>query len=425
MQLEKELKSYFKKSKRLEEQGGPTRNTELFEEILWSEQQLLAHFGLPNSDKYRKILWELTDKHSFQKKAVQQAIAKLQQAAEQHLLAPVHTAIEMLYLAQQERQNAFDVLPELGYVTHVYTLFLYEQLLLNGEASPEEILQELEKITELDCLSDLGTMSGKSSPRRTKVYRQLKDKLQFLEGFIDHILYDEEEEEEREEDSTDQPEPKPFLLEYPLRIERIICIDRTNISMIVQLQKPDGQEALTLGMQQEEFEELMSLYQPFGQKILSHTSRLADTNQFDELTYELDLEEDLGETLLIDKHYLEVYSPQIRDANGRLEENTFGFVMLSEIVPKDDQDTELRKASALQGITGYLKHIQAAYGSYQHKMKLLDKVSSEQLTQQEKELIARQHAGLQDKHLFEISRMLYELYGKYNTDFEVRGKKQT
>ncbi|MDX5483023.1 MAG: hypothetical protein LPK07_15195, partial [Hymenobacteraceae bacterium] len=67
----------------------------------------------------------------------------------------------------------------------------------------------------------------------------------------------------------------------------------------------------------------------------------------------------------------------------------------------------------------------AAYGSYQHKMKLLDKVSSEQLTQQEKELIARQHAGLQDKHLFEISRMLYELYGKYNTDFEVRGKKQT
>ncbi len=420
MQLEKELKKYFKDTKRLEANGGVERNTDLFEELLWQEQQILAHFGLPISDKYRKLLWELTAPDTFQKKKMQDIIAKLQQAAETHLLSPVHTAAEVLRQAQQEQLNPFDVLPELGYITHTYTLYLYEQLLLNEEASPEAILQELEKTKELDCLGDIAYMSYKTNPRRTKTYRQLKGQLQFLDAYLDHLLYGEQEEEELA-DETEVPAPTPYLIKYPLVIERIVCIDQTNISMVVKVQKYNSKESLTVGLQLEDFETLMLLYHPLGAEILNHTSRLSEANKFDELTYEVDLEEDFGETLLIDKHYFEVFSPQIRDASGRLEENSFGFVMLNEILPATEQTDTEQKENALEELNGYLKHIQAAYGTYKQKLDVLNATSSP-LSREEKELVARNNAGLQDERLFEIGRMLYELHNTHRTDFEVRGK---
>ncbi|GHA73072.1 hypothetical protein [Pontibacter akesuensis] len=431
MQPEAELKKYYDLTKRMDAQGGPEGSTNLFEEILWQEQQILSFFGLPNSDKYRKILWELTYDEKFGKKAVQNIVKQLQEAAETHLLAPVHTALEMLNQAQREKSSAFDILPELGFATHIYTLYVYEQLLLKGEITTEEALAALQKTAEPAILDKLGVMANKEQPRRTKSYRELKEEIPYIEGFIDHVLYAEEEMEEDEEEEItvegDEFEPVPFLLGHPAVVERIICIEHTNISMVVRANNEDKPEMYTLGMHVDEFKELMSLYEPLGAIILARGEQLTAENGTEEpVIYEIDLEEDLGQTLEIDQHYLEVYAPQIRDERGRLEENRFGFVMLHEIIPIGEvEEIELQdEEAALNQVTGQLKHIQAWYGFYLNKLKSLNKVTSESLSAEEKQLIARHYAGLQDDSLFELARQLHELYSRHHINFELRNKSE-
>lgn len=428
MQPEVELKKYYELTKRMDAQGGPEGSTDLFEEILWQEQQILSFFGLPNSDKYRKILWELTYDEKFGKKAVQEIVKQLQEAAETHLLAPVHTAVEMLRQAQREQSNAFDVLPELGFSTHIYTLYVYEQLLLKGEATPEEALAALQKTAEPDVLDKLGVMATKAQPRRTKAYRAYKDEIPYLEGYIDHVLYMEEvmEEDEEEEIETeeDEFEPEPFLLGHPAVIERIICIEYTNISMVVKVEDEEETQMYTLGMHVDEFKELMRLYEPLGAEILEFSNQLAAKSSTEEPVYEIDLEEDLGQTLLIDRHYLQVYAPQIRDERGRLEENRFGFILLHEVIPIENVDAPepQDEKSALEEATHQLKYIQACYGFYLNKLKSLNKVTAVSLSAEEKQLVARHYAGLQDDTLFKLGRQLHELYTKHKTDFKLRGK---
>ncbi|MFD1186188.1 hypothetical protein [Pontibacter rugosus] len=430
MQPENELKKYYTLTKKLEDKGGPEQDTDLFEEVLWQEQQILASFGLPNSDKYRKILWEITYNDGFKKKTVQDIIKQLQQAAEKHLLAPVHTAVEMLRQAQREQLSAFDVLPELGLSTHVYTLYLYEQLLLKQEATSENILQELEKASDLNLLDKIGKMVSKEQPRRTKAYRELKESLPYLDSFIEYTLHAEEEEKDEEEEPStpvgnegESIQAVPFLLSHPIVVERIICIEQTNISMVIKTLHQGHQETYTLGLHVKEFEGLMSLYEPFGEQILTHCAHLAEESNTEELTYEIDLEEELGQRLLIDQHYLQVYAPQIRDERGRLEENRFGFVMLHEVIEiPEESETEQGEELALNLLSGHLKHVQAWYGFYVKKLESLNSDSGSSLSSEEKELIARNAAGLQDDKLFELSRQLYELYSKHHIDFELRKK---
>ena len=149
-----ELEAYYNLNVQLEAKGGPEEDGDLFEELLAKQEQILSTFGLPPAQKYIKPLWEFTNL-PLTEESINKLVKRLKKEAEKHLLSPVTTPTEVLAQAQHEQTNAFDVLPELGYITHDYLIFVYQEMLLKGKATPEEVLAEMESVHRLDCYSDL------------------------------------------------------------------------------------------------------------------------------------------------------------------------------------------------------------------------------------------------------------------------------
>jgi hypothetical protein len=178
-ELEPELLLYWIQYRELEEKGGPDQDGDLFEEVMGREEEILKSFGLPPAEKYNKILWKLTEKKSCTPKAIQHTISKLQAAAKEYHKKPVISGSAFLEAAQLLNLSAFDVLSELGFVTHIYTLFLFDELLLKKESAVGAILQELETVQELDLYGPVAKLKVNLKPnyRRTKAYQDLKTKL--------------------------------------------------------------------------------------------------------------------------------------------------------------------------------------------------------------------------------------------------------
>ena len=67
--------------------------------------------------------------------------------------------IELLIEAKNANSDPMLILPELGIKTHVYTLFIYNNILLNGNDTPENILSELKLSNDCDLLNTIGLMN--------------------------------------------------------------------------------------------------------------------------------------------------------------------------------------------------------------------------------------------------------------------------
>ncbi|GAB6394975.1 MAG: hypothetical protein MdMp024_1287 [Bacteroidales bacterium] len=136
----------------LTKKGGPTIDGHLFDEILGREADILESFGLPRDNTHLKLIRfeEIPDE-----KELRQRIGKLEQLAAEYLSAPVKSPIEILKEAQKARSDAFAVLPELKIITHTYTIFVYEDILLTNQDTPENVWEELELVQKTDGLLTL------------------------------------------------------------------------------------------------------------------------------------------------------------------------------------------------------------------------------------------------------------------------------
>ncbi|MCC9168649.1 hypothetical protein [Pontibacter harenae] len=196
--LQDKLSECYTLYKKLDRIGGPEADGDLFEVILGLEDEILESFGLPLSNKNKGILWKLTEKNNLTEKNFQQANSHLQAAAEIHLFAPVLSDMEHLKKGKELNRSAFDVLPELGHPTHDYTLFLYDDIL--QFSSLEDVLAELSALKRLDCYGELASLKNNHPRtfRKTKVYKQYKPYLKFLDGYVlnEPYLYFREDEED-------------------------------------------------------------------------------------------------------------------------------------------------------------------------------------------------------------------------------------
>jgi hypothetical protein len=144
----------------LKKRGGPEKNGLLFEKMMKMEDELLDTFGLPlNADYVELIRFSSTPNED----ELHQMIALLHVLAQDYLLGEVKTSHEILTQAQQNEEDAILVLPELKVQLSLYTLFVYDEILMKHKDSIDHIWEEFklckdEKIRSLIAnLSDPNT----------------------------------------------------------------------------------------------------------------------------------------------------------------------------------------------------------------------------------------------------------------------------
>ncbi|WP_294079257.1 hypothetical protein [Proteiniphilum sp. UBA5384] len=82
----------------------------------------------------------------------------LHKVAVDYLMNNVTTEIQLLKDAQESQRNTFHVLAELSLPTHVYMIFVYEEILLKRRDMLENILQEFRFANQPDILNRLGRL---------------------------------------------------------------------------------------------------------------------------------------------------------------------------------------------------------------------------------------------------------------------------
>lgn len=427
--LHRQLTSYYHLYKKLDRIGGPEVDGDLFEEVLGLEDDILESFGLPLSNKNKGILWKLTQKGSLQEKYLQKTIEHLQAAAERHLFAPVVTDLEQLNKGKEQKRSAFDVLPELGYPTHDYIIFLYDTVL--HFFSSEEVLAELSALKRLDCYGELATLKNNypRTFRNTKTYKQYKPYLKFLDGYLsdEPYLYLKEMEDAPHPlsiervctigefddvvEAQEQPdlfsafkriEPINFSPTYSVLsnlfvIEEIIFSEDSAVTVIGELHDCYRPITVTLGFDFDTLTAVIREYGNKGQQVLNYFNKGRQQSAID-YPVTITLKDKTGSNLELDQHYLKVYKPLSMGPNGKPEVMEEDFYIVDEVIDRaryDQQQVDYLKSS----LGGYFHHMRNHYYCY---------LNAKRGGMSEAE--ARRDNGIEDNVRFEVSKMLYLLH---------------
>jgi hypothetical protein len=431
--LETELLDYFKKYKILEEKGGPEQDGNLFEEILDIERAILSSFGLPEALKYCKFLHQLANRKRVTLAVIKKTIEKLQQAAETYHSRPVTSSLETLKHAQQEKLSGLNVIPELGFIYHTYTVFLYDTLLLPKKATPEAILQELQTLDELELYGPVAKLKFNLAPgySRTNDYQELKSKLQFLDLFLNadeaeavpDELWDAPNHRVRNQEvphnKTAEPsylsedtelqenfEPDYFVLTDLVFIEEIIFSRDSGVTVIGKQSWGYEPQRITLGFEFDQLTKVLKDYRQSGQKVLSYFNKTRQQNAIDEPVI-INLKEKTGNELELYLHYFRVYKPQALGRNGKPELMNEAFYIVDEIIDKAKFDKGAESCIKSE-INGLFHHVKNHYYTYLN-------AKADGMTEEE----ARRANGLEDNVRFELSKLLYNLE-KHGGKAEIR-----
>ena len=141
---------------KLDKKGGPSKSGRLFENILQKEDELLEKFGLPSTPYYQGLLrfdsipWD---------KEIDDLINLLYRESERRKNDTPISELELLIEAKETNRDPMFILPQLGITTHIYPLFVYNNILMYGYDSPENILSELKLVNNSKLLNLLGSMN--------------------------------------------------------------------------------------------------------------------------------------------------------------------------------------------------------------------------------------------------------------------------
>ncbi len=137
----------------IDKNGGPEKNGELFEEYFRLRANILASFGLPDSDYFGDIFFVKTYP---KEKDIEDIIYNLRQVATNYLLSPVKTDNQILEEAVEQKLPPELVFHELGLRGHIYTYFVYNKILLAKRDSPRAVLEALRLANEPKIMTLLG-----------------------------------------------------------------------------------------------------------------------------------------------------------------------------------------------------------------------------------------------------------------------------
>lgn len=140
----------------LEQGGGPANNGDLFEECIYAEEDILRKFGLPSTRQHSDLLCL---NRIPSEKDLLKLIEKLHAAAKKYLGSPTKTNAQVLKEALERKRDPDDVLLELGFPTHLYTIFIYEEILMKGKDDVESVISALNVAKNSEILNSLGILA--------------------------------------------------------------------------------------------------------------------------------------------------------------------------------------------------------------------------------------------------------------------------
>lgn len=168
----------------LEEKGGPSEDGELFGLIIAREKIFLRSFGLPDTLDFLKLI-------SFEnvpgENELENRLMALKEAATCYLLTDARSEINILEDARTKQLDPFNVLPELNIKVHIYTIFIYDKILLPEKDTAENVWHELQLTRDPEILDYTGKIGLKEYDFEEHIdYKKLLENkgLKYLDHFI-------------------------------------------------------------------------------------------------------------------------------------------------------------------------------------------------------------------------------------------------
>ena len=87
----------------------------------------------------------------------------------------------------KQQREAFDLFPEIQIDLNIYTLFIYNEILIKKNQAVDLVIQEFEKVKGRECLSNIYQLSQLSKNYENSIYYSfLKEKgLIYLDDFVE------------------------------------------------------------------------------------------------------------------------------------------------------------------------------------------------------------------------------------------------
>jgi hypothetical protein len=175
-----------KKQVELIDKGGPFTDGKLFENILNIQELVLEKFGLPINPVNEAIIYFEELPTDFE---IDNRITQLHKTATEFLLSKGKSELQILKEAKEFKLNALVVLPEIKITTHIYTCFVYDEILLKNKDSVENVLEDLKFVNNYKCLNEIwDIVQADDVSKSNYVAPLLASKIKYIDQFINHYF---------------------------------------------------------------------------------------------------------------------------------------------------------------------------------------------------------------------------------------------
>lgn len=184
-EIKRLILSYFNQYKLLQQKGGAHVDGELFANVSETEKQILKCFGLPRTNKYSRIIWQIADNVSSSKQRALIMMEQLSLEAEKYLASKPSSLKQLISDARKNHADPFEILPEIYVGPNSYTLFVYHEVMLKSSLSDDDIISEFQIIRESGCLMDIYMLTQMDQYKNSDAYRYLKSlELKYIDDYM-------------------------------------------------------------------------------------------------------------------------------------------------------------------------------------------------------------------------------------------------
>jgi len=185
-QVEKLFHSLIEKNNSIDLSKGVLggKEGEVFEDTKYLTECILDKFGLPHSLKYSKNIAKVK-----RIEQIQNCIETLKTDASEYLNSKPLYDYKLLENAIDSNQSAESIFAELKIANHIYTIFVYDEILLKRKDSISNVLKEYDILKDNnELLNDLGVLSFTSeNSLREKLNEKIKNSdLNFYDNYLEY-----------------------------------------------------------------------------------------------------------------------------------------------------------------------------------------------------------------------------------------------